>query len=106
MVRLAAVCSTLVLAVLLILVSQTNRGTFDSYIRLQHPGSVSDKRKPVCPGPVLEPSERQEPWNKQFSKNLSLEVASKDADKVQCLLQVTMHFSSPHHTDMIPVSGL
>lgn len=106
MVRLAAVCSTLVLAVLLILVSQTNRGTFDSYIRLQHSGSVSDKRKPVCPGPVLEPSERREPWNKQFSRNLSEEVASKDADKVQCPLQVTMCFSSLRHTDMIPVLGL
>ena len=78
-----AICFTFVVTLLLFVICQEDTGRIGSPLRLQQDDSVSDKRKPICPGPVLEPSEREEPWNQKFSEELNKEVESKDADKVQ-----------------------
>ena len=103
---LAAICSTLVVTILLVVVSQKNSGSMDASLRLQRDDSVSNKRKPVCPGPVLKPSDREEPWNRKFSEKLTEEVVSKDADKVQHPHLATKYFSVLHYTDTVPVPGL
>ena len=83
MVPLAAICFTFVVTLLLVVLCQQHTGRIGSSLRLQQDDSSLDKRKPTCPGPVLEPNEREEPWNKNFSEKLNKEVTSKDADKVQ-----------------------
>lgn len=83
MVPLTAICSTFVVTLLIVVVFHKNPGRIDSSLRLQHGHSGLDKRKADCPGPVLEPCDREEPWNRKFSQKLDKEVASKDAGKVQ-----------------------
>ena len=105
-VPLTAISVIFVVILLLVVVSQHGTGRFDITTRLQHDGSVLDKQESVCPGPVLEPSERQEPWNKKFSRQLNEEVASQDADKVRRPFLGTSKFSRLYFPKTIPASGL
>lgn len=95
MVPLTAICSTFVVTLMLVVVSHKNPGRSDSSLRLQHDDSILNRQKPNCSGPVLEPSEREEPWNKRFSQKLDKEVASKDADKVQHPLLTALVIQQP-----------
>lgn len=83
--RRLPVAAACLAAVLLIFLSFKNADSVSGATQLQHDAVALDKPRPVCPGPVLKPDERQEPWNKKFSKKLNEEVAVKDANKVQCL---------------------
>lgn len=69
-------------AVLLCVVSIKGAGSLGS-TQWQHINAALDIPQPVCPGPVLEPSERQEPRNKKFARKLNEEVAVRDAGKVE-----------------------
>ena len=83
--RRVPVATACLAAVLLVVLLFKHGGNVSGATRLQHDDAAMDKPHPVCPGPVLKPSERQEPWNKKFAKKLAEEVAVKDAQKVQCL---------------------
>ncbi|KAL3147860.1 platelet-activating factor acetyltransferase activity protein [Trebouxia sp. C0010 RCD-2024] len=79
--RRLPVAAACLAAVLLIFLSFKNADSVSGATQLQHDAVALDKPRPVCPGPVLKPDERQEPWNKKFSKKLNEEVAVKDANK-------------------------
>ena len=82
-VSLAVICCSLLLATMLATVSLKGTESFGSRGNSRHGDRVLDKRKSFCPGPEIEPSERREPWNQKFARQLSAEVASLDAHKVQ-----------------------